>query len=62
MAAVVPRLAGTPGGVTHAGHRVGQDTRPVLRERLGLSDERIDALAAAGVVCCDAAATKGQPA
>jgi crotonobetainyl-CoA:carnitine CoA-transferase CaiB-like acyl-CoA transferase len=52
MAAVVPRLSETPGAVLHSGHRVGQDTRKVLGELLGLSGERIDALAAAGVVRC----------
>ena len=56
MAAVVPRLNGTPGAIEHAGHRVGQDTRRVLHERLGFDDARIDALAAAGVVTCDATA------
>lgn len=62
MAAVVPRLGATPGGVRHAGHRVGQDTRAVLRERLGLDDARIDALAAARIVTCGAtAATTGDP-
>ena len=58
MAAVVPRLATTPGAIEHAGHRVGQDTRRVLRDRLGLGDARIDALAAAGVVTCDDRAMK----
>ena len=53
MAAVVPRLSETPGAVRHAGHRVGQDTRRVLRELLGHADERIDALAAAGIVTCN---------
>lgn len=50
MAGVVPRLSATPGGVRHAGRDVGQDSRPVLREILGLSDERIDELASAGIV------------
>ena len=52
MANVVPRLSDTPGAVRHSGHRVGQDTRQVLRAVLGLSDERIASLAAAGVVLC----------
>jgi len=54
MAAVVPRLSATPGAVIHSGHRIGQDTREVLREVLGFSEARIDALAAAGIVQCDA--------
>ncbi len=53
MAAVVPRLSDTPGKVRHSGHRVGQDTRRVLQELLGLAPERIDALARAGVVKCE---------
>jgi crotonobetainyl-CoA:carnitine CoA-transferase CaiB-like acyl-CoA transferase len=54
MAAVVPRLSATPGGVRHSGHRIGQDTRRVLHDVLGFDTERIDALARAGVVACDA--------
>lgn len=53
MAAVVPRLSATPGAVRYSGHRVGQDTRRVLGELLGIPSERIDALAAAGLVKCD---------
>lgn len=60
MAAVVPRLSATPGAVRHAGHRVGQDTRRVLRELLGHTDERIDALAAAGIVTCNDTPTKAK--
>ncbi len=62
MAAVVPRLSATPGAIRHSGHRVGQDTRRVLRDRLHFSDARIDALAASGVVRCDDAAPGGTPA
>ena len=58
MAAVVPRLSETPGGVRHSGHRVGQDTRRVLRELLDLSDAEVDALAARGIVHCDPNTTK----
>ena len=61
MAAVVPRLSETPGAVRHAGHRVGQDTRRVLSELLGFSAERIDALAATGIVTCNDATTKASP-
>lgn len=50
MAGVVPRLSATPGGVRHAGRDVGQDTREVLRDLLGLEDESIAALVSAGVV------------
>ncbi|TAK50925.1 MAG: CoA transferase [Betaproteobacteria bacterium] len=50
MANVVPRLSGTPGRVRHAGRRVGQDTRRVLSELLGLAAGELDRLAAAGVI------------
>ncbi|HSN19852.1 MAG TPA: CoA transferase [Usitatibacter sp.] len=53
MAAPVPRLSQTPGAVRHAGHRVGEDTRRVLSELLGLADAQIDRLEQAGVVGCD---------
>ena len=50
MAGVVPRLSVTPGVVRHAGRDVGQDTRQVLRDLLGLEDERIAALVREGIV------------
>jgi len=50
MANVVPRLSATPGRVRHAGRRTGQDTRRVLKDLLGLAEDRIDALAAGGVI------------
>lgn len=50
MANVVPRLSRTPGAVRHAGHRVGEDTREVLRALLGLEDTRLDSLERAGVI------------
>jgi crotonobetainyl-CoA:carnitine CoA-transferase CaiB-like acyl-CoA transferase len=50
MAGVVPRLSETPGVVRHAGRDVGQDSRDVLREVLGLDEARIDALAKSGVI------------
>ncbi len=52
MAAPVPRLSATPGTVRHAGHRVGQDTRRVLVELLGMAQEEVDRLEAAGVIAC----------
>ena len=54
MAAVVPRLSATPGGVAHSGHRVGQDTRRVLSQVLHYSEKQIDSLEADGVIACDA--------
>ncbi|HUJ01729.1 MAG TPA: CaiB/BaiF CoA-transferase family protein [Usitatibacter sp.] len=53
MAAPVPRLSATPGAIHHAGHRIGQDTRRVLSELLGLDDAEIGRLERAGVVACD---------
>jgi formyl-CoA transferase len=47
---VLFRMLDTPGAVRFAGRRVGQDTRRVLAERLGLSPERLDELAAKGVI------------
>ena len=44
------RMSETPGRVRHPGPRLGQHTDDVLREVLGLSDERLRALHAAGVI------------
>ncbi len=53
MPAVVPRLSANPGKIRHAGRRIGQDTRDVLREVSGLSDDEISALESRGVIACD---------
>lgn len=53
MAAVVPRLSDTPGVIRHSGRKIGQDTRAVLQERLGYSDEQIEALAGQGIIKCE---------
>jgi crotonobetainyl-CoA:carnitine CoA-transferase CaiB-like acyl-CoA transferase len=53
LAGVVPKMSMTPGRLHWSGHRVGQDTRQVLREMAELNDTQIDALQAEGVVCCD---------
>ncbi len=50
MAEVVPRLSDTPGAIRHAGHRMGADTRTVLRDLLDFDDARIDGLIADGIV------------
>ena len=47
---VLFRMLDTPGAVRFAGRRLGQDTRRVLAERLGLSELRLDELAAKGVI------------
>ncbi len=46
---VLFRMLVTPGRVRFAGRRLGQDTRRILAERLGVSDERLSELAAKGV-------------
>ena len=53
MAAPVPRLSETPGAIRHAGRRVGQDTRRVLSEWLGMGEDEIARLAGSGIVACD---------
>jgi len=50
MAGVVPRMSSTPGAVRHAGRDVGQDSRQVLRDLLGLADANIDALVSEKIV------------
>jgi crotonobetainyl-CoA:carnitine CoA-transferase CaiB-like acyl-CoA transferase len=47
---VLFRMLDTPGAVRFAGRRLGQDTRRVLAERLGLSELQLDELAAKGVI------------
>lgn len=53
MPAVVPKLTATPGVITHAGRRIGQDTRSVLREVAGYSEEQIVQLELGKVIACD---------
>lgn len=53
LAGVVPKLSATPGGLQWSGHRVGQDTRELLKQFVQLSDDAIDALEAEGLVACD---------
>lgn len=52
LAGVVPKLSATPGRVNWAGHALGQDSRGVLADELGLSDAEIDGLIANGIVTC----------
>jgi crotonobetainyl-CoA:carnitine CoA-transferase CaiB-like acyl-CoA transferase len=53
LAGVVPKLSATPGRLRWSGHRLGQDTRSVLKQTAKLSDEEIDRLAAEGIIYCD---------
>jgi formyl-CoA transferase len=48
MTGVVPRFSGTPGAIRHPGPGLGEHTREVLGELLGLDDAELDALQAAG--------------
>jgi len=45
-----PKLSETPGAVRWPGPALGEHTDAVLREKLGLSADRLAALKAAGVV------------
>lgn len=47
---VLPRLSRTPGQVTHLGRHQGEDTACVMRELLGMSEERIAKLRERGVI------------
>ncbi|HEY7201387.1 MAG TPA: CoA transferase, partial [Candidatus Dormibacteraeota bacterium] len=47
---VLFRMLETPGRVRFGGRRLGQDTRRVLAERLGLTEARLDELEARGVI------------
>jgi crotonobetainyl-CoA:carnitine CoA-transferase CaiB-like acyl-CoA transferase len=44
------KLGATPVGYRHAPPRLGEHSAEVLRERLGLDDDTIARLAAAGVI------------
>lgn len=50
MPGVFPRLSDSPGRVVHPGRECGQDTRRILKDRLGMRDEEIAALGEAGVI------------
>jgi crotonobetainyl-CoA:carnitine CoA-transferase CaiB-like acyl-CoA transferase len=62
MAAPVPRLSQTPGAIRHAGHRIGQDTRRVLRELRGLGAAELAHLEALGAIACDPGAARADAA
>ncbi|AKF07873.1 CaiB/BaiF CoA transferase family protein [Sandaracinus amylolyticus] len=48
--AIAPKLDGTPGRTEWPGGALGAHTREVLRERLAMHDDAIDALVARGVI------------
>jgi len=51
---IVPKLGRTPGSIVKAGSDIGEDTRAVLTEDLGLSQEQVDGLVRARAVWCGA--------
>lgn len=50
VAAPVPRLSATPGRIERAGGEVGENTREVLREYLGMDEGGIESLIAVGAI------------
>ena len=50
LPAIIPKLTATPGRTEWAGPAVGEHTRSVLGDLLGLSDDELDALVARGVI------------
>lgn len=48
--AIVPKLSATPGGTRWIGPAIGEHTDPVLRELLGLDEQRLAELAEAKVI------------
>jgi crotonobetainyl-CoA:carnitine CoA-transferase CaiB-like acyl-CoA transferase len=50
MQNVTPKLSRTPGGIRHAGPRLGEHTELILREWLGLKQEELTTLESNGVI------------
>lgn len=50
MEGVFPRMTETPGSVRHAGKAMGADNDEIYKDRLGLSQEAINALAKDGII------------
>jgi succinyl-CoA--D-citramalate CoA-transferase len=50
MQGVVPKFAGTPGEVRHAGRGLGADNRAIFLDELGLSEQEFAALRSEGVI------------
>lgn len=57
MAGIVPKLSATPGVLHRGGGSIGRDTRRVLSELAGLSDDELDRLHESGVLTCPPCAT-----
>jgi formyl-CoA transferase/succinyl-CoA--D-citramalate CoA-transferase len=50
MTGIVPKFVGTPGQVRRVGPELGQDTRAVLKDLVGLNDQQISDLLKRGLV------------
>jgi crotonobetainyl-CoA:carnitine CoA-transferase CaiB-like acyl-CoA transferase len=50
MQNVTPKLSRTPGGIRHAGPRLGEHTEVILRDWLGLDASAVEDLGASGVI------------
>jgi crotonobetainyl-CoA:carnitine CoA-transferase CaiB-like acyl-CoA transferase len=61
LAAVVPRLSASPGGIRHGGRRIGADTRQILAELAGLTPAEIERLEKSSVVFCGPSAAAAAP-
>jgi crotonobetainyl-CoA:carnitine CoA-transferase CaiB-like acyl-CoA transferase len=58
LVAPVPRMSQTPGRIRHSGRRVGQDTRRILMEVVGLSSQEIERLEANKAIYCEKPKTR----
>jgi crotonobetainyl-CoA:carnitine CoA-transferase CaiB-like acyl-CoA transferase len=58
LAAIVPRLSGSPGKLRHPGRRIGADTKRILRELGGLTADEIANLEKAKIIGCAPAEKK----
>lgn len=52
MPGIVPKLSRTPGNVASVGSYIGQDTRAVLMQELGMEEVDVDLLIQAGAAWC----------
>jgi crotonobetainyl-CoA:carnitine CoA-transferase CaiB-like acyl-CoA transferase len=61
LAAPVPRLSESPGRIAHAGREIGHDTRAVLTELAGVSEDELITLERNAVVRCAGSETSTTP-
>jgi crotonobetainyl-CoA:carnitine CoA-transferase CaiB-like acyl-CoA transferase len=50
MLGIVPKFSETPGGVDHAGPRLGEHNQEIYREWLGMGDAELGELTRNGIV------------